>query len=60
MATVSERSAQRATEDADFAGLAHARKRPDPEFGQRLAAFVVRAKGASLDEEMVRATSGTD
>jgi acyl-CoA synthetase (AMP-forming)/AMP-acid ligase II/uncharacterized protein YndB with AHSA1/START domain len=27
---------------------------PDPEFGQRLAAFVVRAKGASLDEEMVK------
>src|SRR5690348_6100441 len=26
---------------------------PDPEFGQRLAAFVVRAEGASLDEEMV-------
>jgi acyl-CoA synthetase (AMP-forming)/AMP-acid ligase II/uncharacterized protein YndB with AHSA1/START domain len=27
---------------------------PDPEFGQRLAAFVVRAEGASLDAEMVR------
>ncbi len=27
---------------------------PDPEFGQRLAAFVVRAEGASLDEEMVK------
>jgi acyl-CoA synthetase (AMP-forming)/AMP-acid ligase II len=27
---------------------------PDQEFGQRLAAFVVRAEGASLDEEMVR------
>jgi acyl-CoA synthetase (AMP-forming)/AMP-acid ligase II len=27
---------------------------PDSEFGQRLAAFVVRAKGATLDEEMVR------
>jgi acyl-CoA synthetase (AMP-forming)/AMP-acid ligase II len=27
---------------------------PDPEFGQRLAAFVVRAEKASLDEEMVR------
>lgn len=27
---------------------------PDAEFGQRLAAFVVRAKGATLDEEMVR------
>ena len=26
----------------------------DPEFGQRLAAFVVRAAGASLDEEMVK------
>ncbi|WNG92884.1 AMP-binding protein [Mycobacterium sp. ITM-2016-00318] len=27
---------------------------PDPEFGQRLAAFVVRARGASLDEDMVK------
>jgi acyl-CoA synthetase (AMP-forming)/AMP-acid ligase II len=27
---------------------------PDPEFGQRLAAFVVRAAGASLDEEMIK------
>ncbi|HET6735632.1 AMP-binding protein [Mycobacterium sp.] len=27
---------------------------PDPEFGQRLAAFVVRAVGTSLDEEMVK------
>jgi acyl-coenzyme A synthetase/AMP-(fatty) acid ligase len=27
---------------------------PDPEFGQRLAAFVVRAEGASLDEDMVK------
>jgi acyl-CoA synthetase (AMP-forming)/AMP-acid ligase II/uncharacterized protein YndB with AHSA1/START domain len=27
---------------------------PDPEFGQRLAAFVVRAEGASLDEAMVK------
>ncbi|MGV0810579.1 AMP-binding protein [Mycolicibacterium boenickei] len=27
---------------------------PDPVFGQRLAAFVVRAEGASLDEEMVK------
>jgi acyl-CoA synthetase (AMP-forming)/AMP-acid ligase II len=27
---------------------------PDPEFGQRLAAFVVRAAGASLDEQMVK------
>lgn len=27
---------------------------PDPEFGQRLAAFVVRTDGASLDEEMVK------
>jgi acyl-CoA synthetase (AMP-forming)/AMP-acid ligase II len=27
---------------------------PDPEFGQRLSAFVVRAEGASLDEEMVK------
>jgi acyl-CoA synthetase (AMP-forming)/AMP-acid ligase II len=27
---------------------------PDPEFGQRLAAFVVRSAGASLDEEMVK------
>jgi acyl-CoA synthetase (AMP-forming)/AMP-acid ligase II len=27
---------------------------PDPEFGQRLAAFVVRAEGASLDEQMVK------
>jgi acyl-CoA synthetase (AMP-forming)/AMP-acid ligase II len=27
---------------------------PDSEFGQRLAAFVVRTEGASLDEEMVR------
>ena len=27
---------------------------PDPEFGQRLAAFVVRAEGATLDEKMVR------
>jgi acyl-CoA synthetase (AMP-forming)/AMP-acid ligase II len=27
---------------------------PDPEFGQRLAAFVVRAEGSSLDEEMVK------
>jgi acyl-CoA synthetase (AMP-forming)/AMP-acid ligase II len=27
---------------------------PDPEFGQRLAAFVVRAEGAALDSEMVK------
>lgn len=27
---------------------------PDPEFGQRLAAFVARAEGASLDEAMVK------
>ncbi len=27
---------------------------PDSEFGQRLAAFVVRTEGSSLDEEMVR------
>nr|WP_217155135.1 AMP-binding protein [[Mycobacterium] fortunisiensis] len=27
---------------------------PDPVFGQRLAAFVVRAEGASLDEEMIK------
>ncbi|WP_041315361.1 AMP-binding protein [Mycobacterium sp. JS623] len=27
---------------------------PDAEFGQRLAAFVVRAEGSSLDEEMVK------
>ena len=27
---------------------------PDPGFGQRLAAFVVRAEGASLDEAMVK------
>lgn len=27
---------------------------PDPEFGQRLAAFVVGAEGSSLDEEMVK------
>jgi acyl-CoA synthetase (AMP-forming)/AMP-acid ligase II len=27
---------------------------PDPEFGQRLAAFVVRAEGASLDAEMLK------
>jgi acyl-CoA synthetase (AMP-forming)/AMP-acid ligase II len=27
---------------------------PDPEFGQRLAAFVVRAEGAALDEDMVK------
>ncbi|MEV3903833.1 AMP-binding protein [Mycobacterium sp. NPDC050551] len=26
----------------------------DPEYGQRLSAFVVRAEGASLDEEMVK------
>ncbi|KAA0024657.1 AMP-binding protein [Antrihabitans cavernicola] len=27
---------------------------PDKEFGQRLAAFVVRAEGASLDQDMIR------
>ncbi|WP_066901870.1 AMP-binding protein [Mycolicibacterium houstonense] len=27
---------------------------PDPEFGQRLAAFVVRTEGASLDEDTVK------
>ncbi len=27
---------------------------PDPEFGQRLAAFVVRAEGTSLDEDTVK------
>jgi acyl-CoA synthetase (AMP-forming)/AMP-acid ligase II len=27
---------------------------PDPEFGQRLSAFVVRAEGTSLDEDMVK------
>jgi len=27
---------------------------PDSEFGQRLAAFVVRTEGSSLDEEMVK------
>src|SRR5690348_5000039 len=27
---------------------------PDPEFGQRLAAFVVRTAGSSLDEDMVK------
>jgi len=32
---------------------------PDSEFGQRLAAFVVRTEGSSLDEDVVRATSGT-